>query len=62
MIFWAVTTLFVAFLFLYEAWALATKHRTITDEVRDANAGFVMLPFLAGLVIGGLAVHFLRWF
>jgi len=53
---------FLAFLLIYEGWAIATHRPTITDQVRQWNAAFVLLPFLAGLVIGGLAVHFLRWF
>jgi hypothetical protein len=57
-----VTLAFVLFLAIYEAWAIIRGHPTITDQVRDANKGFVLLPFLSGLIIGGLAVHFLRWF
>jgi hypothetical protein len=52
---------FVLFLAIYEGWAIATHHPTITDQVRKANTAFLLLPFLCGLIIGGLAVHFLKW-
>jgi hypothetical protein len=53
---------FIVYLAVYEAWAIATHNPTITDHVRDVNKAFVLMPFLAGLIIGGLAVHFIVWF
>lgn len=62
MILGLVTLAFVFYLAAYEGWAIVTHHKTITDHVRDVNKAFVLMPFLAGLIIGGLAVHFLQWF
>lgn len=52
---------YVLFLAGYEWWAIITHHETITDHVRDVNKAFVLMPFIAGLIIGGLVVHFLAW-
>lgn len=56
-----VTIAYLAYLAGYEWWAIATGHPTITDQVREVNARFVLMPLIAGLIIGGLAVHFLKW-
>ena len=61
MILGVATLLFIAFYAGYEWWALATGHETITDHVRDVNKAFVLMPYIAGLITGGLVVHFLKW-
>jgi hypothetical protein len=48
----------VAFLLLYEMIALATGRRTLSRMVWNATRAWPPLPFVAGIAVGGLAVHF----
>jgi hypothetical protein len=48
----------VAFLLVYEAWALRTGRRTLSRMVWNATVAWPLVPFVAGVVCGGLAVHF----
>jgi hypothetical protein len=57
--------LWTAFLLLFivgfaviEAWALATGGTTLSRYVWELSLGWPLLPFVAGAVVGGLAVHF----
>lgn len=43
---------------LLEAYAIQTGKETLSACVWQASQGFPLLPFLGGLVAGGLAVHF----
>jgi len=54
-------TLIVVVTYLaYEAYALKTGRTiTISRWVYNASNGWPLLPFILGLVVGGLAVHFL---
>jgi len=58
MIPWLTFLLAVVILLSYEFWAIETGHPTISRQVRTAAQAFGLLPFLVGLVCGGLAVHF----
>ena len=50
------------FLLAYEAWALATNHETLSRAMYAMTEAWGVLPFLLGVVVGGLAVHFWwRW-
>jgi len=56
---WAFVALF---LLAYEAWALATGGETLSRAMWEMTQAFGVLPFILGVVIGGLAVHFWwRW-
>lgn len=41
-----------------EGWALMTNRPTLSRSVWTWSANFPLLPFFAGLLAGGLAVHF----
>lgn len=47
-----------AFLLLYEAWALRSGRRTLSRMMWEATRAWPLLPWLVGVVCGGLAVHF----
>lgn len=56
---WLVT---VSLLALYEWWALATGHESLSRAMWNATSAWPPLIFLIGEVTGGLAVHFWwRW-
>ena len=55
---WAIAILF---LLGYEFFALAKGYETLSHAVWQVSQGWPIFPFLAGMVIGGLAVHF-WWF
>jgi hypothetical protein len=42
----------------FETYAIMTGNKTLSVFVRDVSAAWGPLQFLAGLVVGGLAVHF----
>src|SRR5262245_25604984 len=42
----------------FEAFAIATRRMTLSRFVWTASKNFPLLPFIAGLLAGGLAVHF----
>jgi len=42
----------------YEAWAIHTERTTLSRMVWRASLAWPPLPFVVGLVCGGLAVHF----
>lgn len=48
----------VLFLLLYEAIALTVGRPTLSRMVWNATKAWPPLPFVAGVVVGGLAVHF----
>ena len=48
----------VALLLGYEAFALWTGRRLLSHMVVYASRRWPPLPFVVGLVVGGLAVHF----
>jgi len=48
----------VAVLLGYEAFALATDRRTLSRQMWIWTQAWPLMPFLWGLVTGGLAVHF----
>lgn len=52
------TAAYVSFLLIYEGWAIATHHETITEHVRDIEKVWGLFGPLLGLVVGGLMVHF----
>jgi len=56
---WAawITAIAVSFAGL-EAWALVQGRPTLSRSVWIWSKAFPLLPFLAGLLAGGLAVHF----
>ncbi len=45
-------------LLAYQAFALATGRRTLSRMAIEASRVWPLLPFVAGLVVGGLGVHF----
>jgi hypothetical protein len=56
---WLIAALF---LLVYEAWALATGGETLSHAMYAMTQAWGLLPFLLGVVVGGLAVHFWwRW-
>ena len=56
---WLVAVLFLG---VYEAWAILTHHETLSHAMYAMTQAFGVLPFLAGVIVGGLAVHFWwRW-
>lgn len=42
----------------FEGWALAHNKKTLSRVVWDFTKAWPPLPFIFGLVAGGLAVHF----
>lgn len=50
--------LFVVFLFVFEAWAVATGKPTISRRVRDLGTGATLVVIIACFVLGVLADHF----
>ena len=58
MILFVASAVYALFLLGYEAWAVATGHRTITSQVRGAQAAWTFFGPLFSLVLGGLLVHF----
>ena len=57
--FWAAWVALIAISFaFFEAWALVHKQATLSRSVWTWSKAFPLLPFLAGLLAGGLAVHF----
>ena len=48
----------VAILLGYEWFALATGRKTLSRQVFDWTQAWGLFPWLAGVVCGGLAVHF----
>jgi len=48
----------VLFLLAYELAALVTGRELLTVYMVRATQAWPLLPFLAGLIVGGLAVHF----
>ena len=48
----------VGFLLAYEGYALATGKRTLSRMMYDASKAWPLLPYVWGVVTGGLAVHF----
>ena len=48
----------IALLLGYEAYALATGRTTLSRQMVAWTRAWPLLPFLGGLVAGGLAVHF----
>ena len=58
-VFWALWVLAIAVTFaIAEAFALKTGRFTLSRSVWTWSKNFPLLPFLAGLLAGGLAVHF----
>ena len=56
--FWAFWIVSIAVTFaIAEGWALKTGKRTLSASVWTWSAHFPLLPFIAGLLAGGLAVH-----
>lgn len=57
-----VWTLWLLFLIVsfgcFEAYAIKTSRTTLSRYVWTASKAFPLLPFIAGLLAGGLAVHF----
>ena len=55
------TAWFVVWMMLFagfESFAIMTGRETLSVYVRNVSAAWGPLPFLMGLVVGGLAVHF----
>ncbi len=42
----------------FEGWALTHNKKTLSRVVWDTTKNWPPLPFIFGLVVGGLAVHF----
>jgi hypothetical protein len=42
----------------YETWALITGHATLSRWVWTVSKAFPLFPWIAGVLTGGLAVHF----
>lgn len=56
---WAIWVLGIAVTFaIGESWALYHNKPTLSRSVWTWSVAFPLLPFLAGLLAGGLAVHF----
>lgn len=56
---WWVWILFIAVSFgLFEGYALQTDTVTLSQTVWMSSIEFPLLPFLVGMLFGGLAVHF----
>jgi len=56
---WALWVVLIAVSFgLLEGWAISQKRPTLSATVWLFSKNFPLLPFLAGLLAGGLAVHF----
>lgn len=43
---------------LFEGYALTHNKKTLSRVIWDLTKGWPPLPFIFGLVVGGLAVHF----
>lgn len=43
---------------VFEAWALAHHQLTLSQYTYDLSKAWPLLPFVAGMLSGGLAVHF----
>lgn len=57
--FWGAWVIFFAVSFaVFETYALVTGRATLSRSVWTWSKNFPLLPFLAGLLAGGLAVHF----
>ena len=41
-----------------EGWALQSHTTTLSQTVWGASEAFPLLPFLVGILVGGLGVHF----
>jgi hypothetical protein len=48
----------IALLLGYEWFALATGRKTLSRQMTDWSQGWPLVPWLVGVVMGGLAVHF----
>lgn len=48
----------IAVLLGYEAFALATGRKTLSRQMVEWTRAWPLLPYLWGVVTGGLAVHF----
>lgn len=48
----------LVWLALYEWWALATNHQSLSRAMWLMTTAWPPLIFLIGLLVGGLAVHF----
>ncbi len=56
---WGVWVLLIAITFgVMEGIALYTGTPTLSRAVWDASVAFPLLPFIAGMLCGGLGVHF----
>lgn len=56
---WAAWLVFLIVSFaIMEGWALKTGKPTLSASVWTWSAHFPLLPFICGLLAGGLAVHF----
>lgn len=56
---WAGWVVLIAASFaIMEGWALVHSRPTLSRSVWTWSKNFPLLPFLAGLLAGGLAVHF----
>ena len=52
----------IGFLLVYEWWALASGHQTLSRAALILSTAWPPLIFVTGLVVGGLVVHvWWRW-
>jgi len=49
---------FIASFAVFETWALRTGRTTLSRYTWNASQAWPPLPFVLGLIAGGLAVHF----
>ena len=58
-LFWGLFILgFVVVFAVAETYAIRTNRATLSRTVWEATQNFPLLPFIVGLIFGGLGVHF----